>query len=85
MVTIIRSARSAAVAVSDGNTYWSANLSFCGRDDRRALIELYLNGQNPLPPPTVMFNPPPARPRYPGDKAYAEAKASLLSMVGEPT
>jgi hypothetical protein len=48
-----------------------------------ALIELYLNGRNPLPLPDVTFNPPPARPRHPGDKAYAEAQASLLSMVGE--
>jgi AbiU2 len=49
----------------------------------QALIELYLNGRNPLPLPDVTFNPPPARPRHPGDKAYAEAQASLLSMVGE--
>jgi hypothetical protein len=48
-----------------------------------ALIELYLNGRNPLPLPDVTFNPPPARPLHPGDKAYAEAQASLLSMVGE--
>ncbi|WP_316200591.1 MULTISPECIES: hypothetical protein [unclassified Bradyrhizobium] len=50
-----------------------------------ALIELYLNGRNPLPLLDVTFNPPPARPRHPGDKAYAEAQTSLLSMVGEQT
>ncbi|WLA99869.1 hypothetical protein [Bradyrhizobium elkanii] len=38
---------------------------------QEALIELYLNGRNPLPP------------RHPGDKAYAEAQAALLSMAGE--
>src|ERR1700722_4116601 len=48
-----------------------------------ALIELYLNGRNPLPLLDVTFNPPPARPRHPGDKAYAEAQAALLPMVGE--
>lgn len=48
-----------------------------------ALIELYLNGRNPLPLPDVTFNLPSARPRHPGDKAYAEAQAALLSMAGE--
>jgi hypothetical protein len=42
----------------------------------KALIELYLNGRNPLPLPDVTFNPSPARPRHPGDKAYAEAQIS---------
>jgi hypothetical protein len=46
-----------------------------------ALIELYLNGRNPLPLPDVKFEPPPAGPRYPADKAYAEAQAVLLSML----
>lgn len=46
-----------------------------------ALIELYLNGRNPLPLPDVKFEPPPAGPRHPADKAYAEAQAVLLSML----
>ncbi|MGO4513156.1 hypothetical protein CT676_40515 [Bradyrhizobium sp. MOS001] len=59
------------------------NADMCDYGLHEALIELYLNGRNPLPLPGVTFNPPPARPRHPGDKAYTEAQASLLAMVGE--
>jgi hypothetical protein len=49
------------------------------------LRELYLNGRNPLPLPEILFVLPPApRPQreyHPGEKAYREAQAVLLSMI----
>jgi hypothetical protein len=51
------------------------------------LVELYLNGRNPLPLPDVTFvlppNPKPRRSYHPGEKAYREAQAALLSMLPE--
>jgi hypothetical protein len=52
------------------------------------LRELYLNGRNPLPLPNVTFVLPPAqkpqRQYHPGEKAYREAQAVLLSMMPPP-
>ncbi len=49
------------------------------------LRELQLNGRNPLPLPVVDFVLPPApkpqRQDHPGEKAYREAQAVLLSMM----
>jgi hypothetical protein len=51
------------------------------------LAELYLNGRNPLPLPNVVFmlppNPRPQRQCHPGEKAYREAQAALLSLLPE--
>jgi hypothetical protein len=50
-----------------------------------ALRELHLNGRNPLPLPDVAFVLAPAskpqRQYHPGEKAYREAQAILLSMM----
>jgi hypothetical protein len=50
------------------------------------LRELHLNGRNPLPLPDVTFvlpaDPKPGRQYHPGEKAYREAQAALLSMLG---
>jgi hypothetical protein len=49
------------------------------------LAELYLNGRRPLPLPDVTFvlppKPEPQRQYYPGEKAYREAQAALLSLL----
>jgi HEPN superfamily AbiU2-like protein len=49
------------------------------------LVELYLNGRNPLPLPDIQFVLPPApkpqRQYYPGEEAYREARAALLSLL----
>lgn len=51
-----------------------------------ALRELHLNGRNPLPLPKITFvlppDPKPGRQYYPGEKAYREAQAALLLMLG---
>jgi hypothetical protein len=51
------------------------------------LRELHLNGRNPLPLPDVIFvlppDPKPQRQYHPGEKAYREAQAALLSMLPE--
>jgi AbiU2 len=50
-----------------------------------ALRELHLNGRSPLPLPDVKFvlppDPKPQRQYHPGEKAYREAQAALLSML----
>jgi hypothetical protein len=50
-----------------------------------SLVELYLNGRNPLPLPDVTFvlppNPERQRRYHPGEKAYREAQAALLSLL----
>jgi hypothetical protein len=50
-----------------------------------ALRELHLNGRSPLPLPEVKFvlppDPKPQRQYHPGEKAYREAQAALLSML----
>ncbi len=50
-----------------------------------ALRGLHLNGRNPLPLPDVAFvlppDPKPQRQYHPGEKAYREAQAVLLSMM----
>lgn len=52
-----------------------------------ALRELHLNGRAPLPLPEIKFvlppDPTPRRQYHPGEKAYREAQAALLSMIGE--
>jgi hypothetical protein len=49
------------------------------------LVELYLNGRNPLPLPSVTFvlppEPKPQRQYHPGEKAFREAQEALLSML----
>jgi AbiU2 len=49
------------------------------------LVELYLNGRNPLPLPDVTFvlppEPKPQRQYHPGEKAFREAQDALLSML----
>jgi hypothetical protein len=51
------------------------------------LRELHLNGRNPLPLRDVIFvlppDPKPQRQYHPGEKAYREAQAALLSMLPE--
>ena len=52
-----------------------------------ALRELHLNGRSPLPLPDVKFvlppDPKPQRQYHPGEKAFREAQAALLSMLPE--
>jgi len=52
-----------------------------------ALRELHLNGRSPLPLPDVTFvlppDPKPQRQYHPGEKAFREAQAALLSMLPE--
>lgn len=49
------------------------------------LVELYLNGRNPLPLLDVTFvlppDPKPQRQYLPAEKAYREAQAALLSLL----
>jgi hypothetical protein len=51
------------------------------------LRELHLNGRNPLPLPEIVFvlppDPKPQRQYHPGEKAFREAQAGLLSMLPE--
>jgi hypothetical protein len=51
------------------------------------LRELHLNGRNPLPLPEIVFvlppDPKPQRQYHPGEKAFREAQAALLSMLPE--
>jgi hypothetical protein len=51
------------------------------------LVELYLNGRNPLPLPDITFvlppDPKPQRQHHPGETAYREAQAALLSLLPE--
>jgi hypothetical protein len=53
----------------------------------KGLVEFYLNGRNPLPLPDVTFvlppDPKPQRAYHPGEKAYREVRAALLSMLPE--
>lgn len=53
------------------------------------LRELHLNGRPPLPLPEVKFvlppDPIPQRQYHPGEKAYREAQAALLSMLPNGT
>jgi hypothetical protein len=49
------------------------------------LVELYLNGRNPLPLPSVVFvlppDPKPQRQYYPGEKVFRQAQDVLLMML----
>jgi AbiU2 len=49
------------------------------------LVELYLNGRNPLPLPDIIFvlppNPKPQRQYHPGEKAFRQAQDALLMML----
>jgi hypothetical protein len=51
------------------------------------LRELHLNGRSPLPLPDIAFvlppDPKPQRQYHPGEKAYREAQAVLISMMPE--
>jgi hypothetical protein len=51
------------------------------------LRELHLNGRNPLPLLEIVFvlppDPKPQRQYHPGEKAFREAQAALLSMLPE--
>jgi len=51
------------------------------------LRELHLNGRNPLPLLKIVFvlppDPKPQRQYHPGEKAFREAQAALLSMLPE--
>jgi hypothetical protein len=49
------------------------------------LVELYLNGRNPLPLPDIIFvrppNPKPQRQYHPGEKAFREAQDARLDRA----
>jgi hypothetical protein len=51
------------------------------------LVELYLNGRNPQPLPSIDWvlppTPKPQRPYHPGEKAYREAQSALLMLLPE--